>query len=77
MVLPALYDIFRRAGLARSQRQFSTEFCGRGPSYYSSSIARQRDASLAVLLRIERMVSGKLADIEALIRGEISRRLGL
>jgi hypothetical protein len=76
MIIKSIYRLFRRGGLVRSQRQFSTEVCGRGPSYYSSSVARQRDASLGVLLRIERMVTGKLADVESMVKGEISRRLG-
>jgi len=52
MSLRAIYQSLHRAGLVRSQRQFSREWLRRQPSYVSCCQSRSREPSLEVLLTL-------------------------
>ena len=66
MSLRAIYQSLHRAGLVRSQRQFSREWLRRQPSYVSCCQSRSREPSLEVLLTLYtkvRRLSASPADV--------------
>jgi len=51
ITLTEIYEKLFELGVVETQTEFS-EFCGRKPSWYSSSIARSRQPNLDVLYRL-------------------------
>jgi len=65
MILAKAYEVLRTAGCVSSQRSFSKEWLGRGPSYLSSTLARPttRTPSLGVLLHLYAQIRNHIEDI--------------
>ena len=64
MIIAEAYEVLRTAGCVSSQRAFSKEWLGRGPSYLSSTLARRttRAPGLGVLLHLYVQVRQHLED---------------
>ena len=85
MKLMEIYSAMHRAGITKSQMEFSKIWLGRSPRYYSHLLATQREPGLATLCgiawRLERFAEGlpteqaeKLLELKHAINAHIARR---
>jgi len=66
MIIGEAFEILKAAGCVSSQREFSTSWCGKRPSYYSSTLARAtaRTPSVAVLLTLYSRLRNHIVDAQ-------------
>lgn len=62
MDISAIYGILKRGGYCASQIDFSTNWLGRSPRYYSHLIASRQEPGLGTLLALEWRLSNRLKD---------------
>jgi len=85
MKLIEIYSAMHRAGITKSQIEFSKIWLGRSPRYYSHLLATQREPGLATLCgiawRLERFAEGvpteqaeKLLELKHAINAHIAHR---
>lgn len=69
-----LYELLLKRGLTTSQRDFSTRWCGRSPSYLATQRKLSLDAAVTVLRRLiaERrwMMAARVARMVLFHRGQ-------